>query len=788
MELLQRYQRLSGVADELFDANGNVRPVWLPLIDHFSSLGPEELAKRFARGDQYLRDAGVFFRQANDEHFSGRDWPLSHVPVVIDETEWRDISDGLIQRANLLEDIVRDLYGPNQLIADGHLPASMIAKSEEWLRPLVGITPPSGNFLHFIAFDIGRGPDGQWWVLGNRTQTPTGAGFALENRLAMTRTYSELLRRTNLHRQAGFFRAFRDGLQDLRQETTSRAGILTPGPDTESYYEQAYLAQYLGMMLLEGDDLTVENNRLMVRTVTGLQPISVLWRRLRSGDSDPLELNEESIQGTPGFLAAVRTGSVSLVNALGSGILDIQGLQAFLPRISMALRNQPLALPGIATWWCGNPDDLAHVRANAQQMIIGSALSTRLHYNLDANTALGGQFPNDPTRSVDAWLSSDGDNLAAQEMATLSTTPAYEDGKLVPRPMSIRVFLARHENGWTVMPGGFARIGKSSNPYAVAMHDGGSSADVWIVSENPVAEDTMLPDTNDPHVRQQPTILPSRAAENLFWLGRYVERVENLIRLARAYHTRLAEAPDPDSALLCVLRELLMGYGINPDESLVEDLDQTMAAAVSSASQIRYRFSRDGWATLSEIAGILQSMNRFLSPGEDTAQPMGQILQKITGFSGLLHDNMYRFVGWRFLTIGRSLERAAIMTNILSSLSPKDSPEGSYDLALELGDSIMSYRRRYSITTSREGIIDMLALDERNPRSIQYHLTEILNQVRALPSTQEQASKSQLSRAILKLHTAVSVALPDELDTAAFEKMGLDINALHDHLNASYLR
>ena len=787
-QLLNQYERLPRVSDELFNADGSIRTVWLPLLDYFSSLGPGEIAKRFGRGDQYLRDAGVFFRQASDEHFFGREWPLSQTPVLIHENEWRSISNGLVQRADLLENIVRDLYGPNKLVADGHLPASLIAKSEEWLRPLVGVKPPDGNFLSFIAFDIGRGPDGQWWVLGNRTQAPAGAGFALENRLAMTRSYSDFIRHTNLHRLAGFFRIFRDTLYDMRQETTSRAGILTPGPETGSYYEQAYIAQYLGMMLLEGDDLTVENNKLMVRTISGLQPISVLWRRLRSSDSDPLELDEDSSEGTPGFLTAVRAGSISLVNALGTGILDIRGLQAFLPQLSQALHNQPLALPNIATWWCGHPDQLAFVRENAQKMAIGSAYSTRLPYKVDENTAIGGEFPGDPARSVDAWLCQNSVDLAAQELATLSTTPVYEDGKLVPRPLSVRVFLARQGDGWTVMPGGFARIGMSSNPYAVGLNEGGSSADVWIVSDNPVVEDTMLPDASSPHIRKQPTILPSRAAENLFWLGRYVERVENLVRLSRAYHTRLAEARDPHAPLLLALRNLLAAYNIDPDVSLVQNLEQAMLAAVGSASQIRYRFSRDGWAALSEIAGMLKSMNRGTPPGEDTASQMGQILQKITGFSGLLHDNMYRFNGWRFLTIGRSLERAAIMTRILAAFGSINAPEGSYDLALELGDSTMSYRRRYSITTSRESVIDMLALDEQNPRSIQYHLSEILRQVEALSPSEQQAHKSDLSRAILRLHTSVSVSLPEEIDLESLDRLGKNIDGLHDHLNASYLK
>ncbi|MDX5357354.1 MAG: circularly permuted type 2 ATP-grasp protein, partial [Rhodobacterales bacterium] len=379
-DLFQSYRPLPGVPDELCDEVGRMRPGWAGLIAHMSRLDADQMAHDIARGDQYLADAGVFFRSYGDTTLSGRDWPFSPVPIILPEAEWRHISQGLIQRADLLETVMADLYGPNSLVAEGHLPASLIAQNPEWLRPLVGIKPHGGHFLHFLAFEIGRGPDGRWWVLADRTDAPSGAGFALENRVATSRVFPDLFRQTNVHRLAGFFRAFREGLDHLRDDPAARIGILTPGPLTDTYYEQAYIARYLGLSLLAGEDLIVQDGRLQVRTVQGPVPVEVLWRRMDSSWTDPLELNEQSQIGTPGLVSAIRQGQVTMVNALGAGVLETQALMAFLPAISRRLTGQPLTLPNVATWWCGQPDELAHVRAHADRMMIGPALSTRMPF------------------------------------------------------------------------------------------------------------------------------------------------------------------------------------------------------------------------------------------------------------------------------------------------------------------------------------------------------------------------------------------------------------------------
>lgn len=786
--LLASYRPPMGVSDELIDAEGRIRPVWRQFISHLAAMPAEEMKHRFSRGDQYLRDAGVYFRQYGTNGASERAWPLAHIPVLLEEEEANRIARGLIQRANLLEQVLADLYGPNRLVAEGYLPASLVASSREWLRALVGVPPRGGHYLHFIAFEIGRGPDGTWWVLGDRTQAPSGAGFALENRVATSRIYSDLYAEAHVHRLAGFFRTFRTALEGLNEDPDSRIAILTPGPLNDTYFEHAYIARYLGFMLLEGEDLTVEDGRVMVRTVAGLRPVSVLWRRLDAAFADPLELDATSRLGTPGLVGALRAGSVTLVNALGSGVLETRAFLAFLPRIAEALTGEPLILPNIATWWCGQRAERDHVRAHKDRMMIGSALSTRLPFESDDSTVLGNRFRDRARANFDAWLDTDGAQLVGQEAVMLSTTPAINNGVLVPRPMSLRVFLARTPRGWQVMPGGFARIGNTPDPSAIAMQRGGTAADVWVVSPRPVDTASMLPTSGAPYARVRPGVLPSRAGDNLYWLGRYVERAEGAMRLLRAYHIRLAETADPRAPLIAYTADYLDMLGIDVADGVPSALIGMLDSSIISAGNVRDRFSIDGWMALNDLAKTARRMSERVTPGDDCARAMSVLLRKITGFSGLVHENMYRFTGWRFLSIGRSLERAIAMAGALSWFADPEAPEGSLDLAIEVGDSVMSHRRRYAVTTTRETVLDLLGLDTLNPRSVLYHLTEVRDHVAFLPNSVVNGQMSALSRAVLQAHTNLAVLTPDTIETDTLRDLIPGIETLSNLIGDTYLR
>lgn len=773
-------------ADELFDAHGNVRQVWHPLVEQIFQLKEDDITDRLNRGNQYLRDAGVFYRQYEGTQSTPRDWPLSPIPVIIDQNEWNAIEAGVIQRANLLEAVVRDIYQENQLVANGHLPAQLIAANKNWLRSLVGVQPRSGHYLHFLAFEIGRAPDGNWWVLSDLTEAPAGAGFAIENRVATAKIFPEVFAASHVQRLANFFRQFKETLLAHRSEESSRIGILSPGMHNDVYFEHSYIARYLGFLLVEGEDLTVRNGQVMVRTVQGLQPISVLWRRMNSSFVDPLELDESSLVGTSGLVGAVRNQSVMMANALGSGILEARFLQAFLPRLCQTLFGEPLLMPNVATWWCGQEQERQYVLDNLEGITISGAQSVRLPLDHKSGMRTG----NNPHKHADlrARILDDGQNYVAQENIKLSSTPAWANGTLVPRPMALRVYLSRTEHGWQLMPGGYARIGTANDPAAISLHSGGGVADVWVSGPAQVPEDSLLKPSRF-RESQSELVLPSRAAENLFWLGRYVQRAEDTLRMLRAYHVRFADGKSADTDLLTYLNNYLEGFDCGVlEQPIPETLIQIFAQLLNSASRVRDMFSVDGWTTLSGVAEHAKNHYQRARNGDNSTVLTSRLLRDLTGFAGLVHENMYQSDGWRFLKLGRKLEAAVNCASMLETLSDRDAPPGSLDAALEIGDSVITYRRLYSIQTSRAAVLDLLALDDRNPRSLVACLARVKHHIACLPYAERHQHQSPLSRQALITHARLAVNAPDSLSSKQLNSTKKAALKLSDLVHSNYFR
>lgn len=783
--LLADYVVQQGVADELFDREGTMRPAWVAFIEQLSRMSPEDCAAHFARGDQYLRDAGVYFRQYSEETQQERDWPLSHIPVILHEDEWEGICAGLAQRAELLERFVADLYGDARLVQDGHLPPELVARNPEWHRALVGIAPASGHYLHFLAFEMGRSPDGSWLVLGDRAQAPSGAGFALENRRATARIFPEPFPQQNVLRLVGFFRAFRDAMDHLPGAQGRRNAILTPGPGNDTYFEHAYIARYLGMMLLEGEDLIVEGGRVQVRTVSGPLDVGVLWRRLDAAFADPLELDGDSRIGTPGLVEALRQSNVNVVNALQSGIVETRAMLAFMPKFAKVLLGEPLLLPNIATWWCGQKTERDYVKRNADRMFIGEALSRGLPFDIarPVGSGTGGERRGLPDLS--GWIDAQGTNLVGQEAVTLSTTPAWVDGRLQPRPMTVRVFAARTRDGWTFLPGGYARIGRSGDATALAMQRGGSVADVWIMRDAPAPPAAPLSPGN---LRREDTgTLPSRAADNLLWLGRYIERTESAVRLLRAYHLRMAETGSRTDTRVMQVSKLLLALAIDAEQPLQNALEPALQSARTCAGKVRDRFSVDGWTALHDLTTNLASLPADLRSGDDSARALRMLLTKISGFNGLVHENMHRTSGWRFLTFGRAIERGDGAAFVLAGLMGDTPAPGLAEIALEYGDSVITHQRRYLIDPTWETVADLMVLDTNNPRSVQYQVTVMRSIAENLPRARRNGRVSPVLAELLPLEAALSVANPADIGVGRLLDIRQTMTDIANSLAACYL-
>lgn len=777
--LLQDYTTLVDVPDELLTPNGDMRPAWRGIMQHIARLGPDAFAQAIAQGERYLRDAGVHFVKTDKDRMAQRDWPLCPLPIQLSQSEWQMISSGLIERANLLEAVTADLYGDNRLVAEGHLPASFIARNPGWLRPLVGVPPRGGSHLQFVAFELGRGPDGRWWVLSDRTQAPSGAGFALENRVATSQIYDQFYQQSQVQRLAGFFRAFRNALQEQSGLPHGRVGMLSPGPMTETYYEHAYIARYLGMVLLEGGDLTVENGNVYVRTVSGTVPIDVLWRRIDAPWVDPLELNPASRLGTAGLLGALRAGSLSMINSLGAGAVEARGMLAFLPHIQRVLHGSRLQLPNIATWWCGSDSARNHVLQAANSMVIGSAQSTGLPFEQSGPHAIGGQMINTVDQSLTDWIAAEKGGLVGQEIVKLSTTPSFENGKLIPRPMALRVFLARGPQGWHVMPGGFARIGAQSDATAISLRQGSSVADVWVHQDSPTAKAPFLrPDRDEPVLPLGDT-LPSRTADNMYWLGRYVERSEHILRLMRAIQRRAATPSDVD--VVAMASGLLDSFG-----EMHGKLPVTLwQSAMGCAHQVRDRLSIDAWSALRRTEDKLHPKTALFPTGEAGVEILSENLRMISGFAGLVHESMYRLNGWRFLSIGRSLERTANTAGLLAEAVRPTAPVGAMEMALEVCDSTMIHQQRYFLQDDPDTLCDVLGLDASNPRGLLFNLERMQQIARSLPAKGGDIDFSAECRTTYAAFSMQTVASLTPQNLGALRDTCF---ALSDKLSNSYLR
>lgn len=789
--LLSGYRPLPGAVDEVLDAEGVVRAHWRPLLAHLSSVA--DLASRFSVADRYLKNSGVSYRIYDGSKGQERPWPLAHVPLVISAQDWATIEAGVKQRAQLLQKVLADLYGRADLVRSGALPAGVVAGNPDFLRPLVGAIPGGGDHLLVYGADLGRGPDGKWWVLGDRTQAPSGMGYALENRFAMSQALPALHGELHIERLPAFFQALRDMLVQRSGREGTRIGLLSPGPANETYFEHAYLARYLGLLLVEGGDLTVQDNALYVRTVEGLKKLDGVLRRLDAGFADPLELHSWSRLGVPGLVEAVRSGSLTMANALGSGLVEAKAMMAFLPALAPHLLGEDLLLPNVATWWCGDEGARRFVQARLSDLALLPAFSPRFEGPgrtrsvLDAADSAG-------SRSLAGLLETRGSEIVAQEEVFLSTMPMWTGGGLVSRPFTLRVFALATSDGWQVMPGGLCRVAESADPRTLSMQQGGHSADVWVMAQHRKKILTQ-PRADSVPIRRHLGQLPSRAADNLFWLGRYLERAEITLRVVRALAQLSTDSAQSSAASGRLINLLRVWHAAGPESErpLAEDViahalwgeaDSAAPALVESAcrtaSVIRDRLSPDASAALEDLRGLLASQE---SPPLERTE---RALRILAALSGLMHENMNRIAGWQFLQTGRRIERGLSTSTMIRMLAGASAGEGELDVLLQTTDSRIIYRSRYLMGTLRRPVLDLVTLDGANPRSILFQVKRLAEHFGAMPPSVEAGRLDAHHRTLALLRTRLEVSAAEDVDDALLKGIERQFLVLSDDVTARF--
>ncbi|MDR3373541.1 MAG: circularly permuted type 2 ATP-grasp protein [Ancalomicrobiaceae bacterium] len=766
--LIAGYRPQSGVYDELVDASGRMRPHWEPLIGQIAEYGPEATARIFEAADRHLRDAGVVYRVYDGPGGAERPWPLSHLPLVMPLGEWNGLASGIIQRARLYEALLGDLYSEASVVKEGLLPAALVAGNREYLRPLIGVRPTGGAHLHLYAADVSRGPDGRWWVLNDRTQAPSGLGYAIENRIALSRALPDLFRGLNVDRLAAFYQHFRASLAQLSGRPDPRIAVLTPGPLNETYFEHAYLARSMGFLLVEGGDLTVHRDAVYVRTVDGAQRIDAIVRRIDADFADPLELNTASRLGVPGLIEAIRAGNVILANALGSGVAEAPALGAYLPGLARRLIGEELRLPNLATWWCGDPAVRAEVIAHLSELAVLPAFGRTLSNGQMEHSGVVGAGLSSPERlRLIAMLETRGLDFVGQMPAKLATTPVYERGRLQPRPYALRVFAARGPSGWTVLPGGLCRISERPDARQLSMQRGGRSADVWVTCDRPPDMSILVPNPEDVEVSRETSPLPSRAADNLFWLGRYLERADAILRLVRGLVGWGSESgpSDDEEAPSERLSGILASWGAipfattEPREAAAEALGSELVGAMPvvlgqayrTASAVRDRLSPDAWRALGELAARFPPARPGAGRDEtvgvgrtaDMSTRIEAALSAISALAGLAHENMNRAGGWRFLDLGTRVERAIAVARFARRMAqPSSEPSlvlSSLDRLLDMTDAQTAYRARYLTGPALRPVLDLVLLDASHPRSVAFQVERIVGHLDKLGERGPQA-------------------------------------------------
>ena len=778
-----------GQWDELVDGEGRLRPHWRRVAAGLRHMGYAEFDRREDAGQRLIQSNGITYNVYGDPQGKERPWLMDMLPLTIGASEWEVIERAVVQRVTLLNAVLRDLYGPQRLLHDGLLPPELVFANPAFLRSCCGIVPRDGVFLQNYAVDIARAPNGSWWVLADRAQAPSGLGYALENRLVSARTLPALLDRCRVRSLTRFFDTTFEALLKLAPEgvTDPRVVVLTSGPHNETYFEHSFLSKHWGVPLVGGDDLTVRENRVFLKTLAGLNPVHVIVRRMDDDFCDPLELRGDSLLGVPGLVRAVRAGTVFIANSLGSGLVETPSLMAFLPSLSQHFLGEALQLPSVATWWCGQAAPRQRVLHDLEHLVIKPTFP-----RFGSHAEFPAQMSVPERQQLAARIEANPDRYVAQEQVDLSTTPVHTHRGIEARHVVLRVPAAWDGSGYAVLPGGLARVSTGAKSLVVSMQRGGGSKDTWVVGPS-----ASRPEERRPVPRPAPadggaTELSSRVADNLFWLGRYAERLEFTSRLIRVLLPGLSgEAAHARGTSVNTIVHFLDGLQLLPKEfqdsplarqwwrlqgllgQMVFDADHVSGIGWNVRQirrlswEVKERLSQDTWRVLQQLERGFQNTpptnpdRRFVAAGNQ----LDDVVIMLAAFSGLLSENPTRGHGWRFLDIGRRIERALQMIELLRvGIAEAPYPDDAHlDVLVQVADSATTYRSRYLTSIRTRFVLELLLTDEGYPRSVAYQLATLLERVEGLPQVRDDGAHVPERALAERLRGLVHRAQIDEL-------------------------
>lgn len=759
----------AGAGDVMCGASCPDAEVWQSILEEVLAAGSGSIAQAQDRVQRHVQEIGTSFRLAGEGE--ERQWPVSPLPLPIGEAEWSGIATAVAQRAELSELLLADIYGAQRLVTSNVLPMAALTGSAHFLRPMVGIAPPGGHYLHIYAADLGRGPDGEWRILADHTRSPAGAGYALENRLAASQVIGGLSARLNIERLAPFFADLRAGIVASCERIEPRIALLTPGRFNQSYAEQAHLARYLGLLLVEGADIAVHDDRVYLRTIQGLKRLDALWQRMDARLLDPLAFDSRSAIGVPGLVDAMASGGTVVANFPGSAVLEAPAFGAFMPQLAQRLTGEALRLPNIATWWCGQAREAQHVVAELDNLVIDAAFGSSPLGLGKRGATLGSELAGEDRARLLLDIERRPQDYIGQEIVNLSTMPVVEGANLVARPFTLRAFAARNAHGgWTVMPGGFVRMGPIGDVRATSIGSGTRSADVIVHGSKPVAPVTLL--SGSQAIRRNPGTLPSRVADNLYWLGRYLERGEAVLGLVRTGSASANVGQDNDSTTQRICNQLIASDAVHwapnagPAEIFAAAIDNPggtssvvalLAAARAIGAGSRERISPDFWQLLDTPF-----------PTDHPFQQKNLILRaRFAAFAGLAAEHMGRTAGWRFHDLGRRIERALNLARLLSAFAQDDASANDLTALLDLADVQISYRQRYSTGLALMPVRDLVGLDPFNPRSIVFQANVIKGHLDALPRLKDdgmaEPQQSASTGLVALMSTLAATALTPEI-------------------------